>query len=141
MCRCSCCFVFYIVTYCTFSFCRTFLVVGTPFVGCFSITVILDRDFLIGAIITVIAGVVCFPADCGAGCFLCFVMHEIMTIGRNHLCFYFSTSRAGICFLPRCCAGWRSSYYPAIPNVFPNIGRFCAGITLMPMIVFIRKPD
>ena len=42
------------------------LVVDAPFVGCFAITVILDRDFLIGAIITVIAGVVCYPADCGA---------------------------------------------------------------------------
>ena len=94
-------------------------------------------DFLIGGVIAVFASVVSIPAYLRAGCPLCFVMHEVMTSGRNYLCFYSSAFRAGICSLPRCCAGWRSSYYPAIPNMFSNIVLCCADITHMPMIVFV----
>ena len=41
------------------------------------------RDFLVGAVIAVLAGIVCFPTVCGTGCRFCLMMYKIMSIGRD----------------------------------------------------------
>ena len=64
--------------------------------------------------------------------------HSYCSLDR--LSFYAAASNASILSLPLCCAGWRNSYSAIIPNMYSNIALFCADITLMPMIVFIRNP-